>query len=701
MVAALIQLGADVNSIDQNGRTPLMIASFIGDVDIVEMLLAAGANPEYTNDAGESALSLAQTKDVERLLRRAIVVLKFSASRKKETEEVIPAVEVQADVEEVPADIEEALTHLEPVDQPPQITFDSTQPIPDLSDEIPQYESKRVVQELDSTQQIVSLDSTQPIPIEFKELEIEAEEEESSAELEPDAEENPLAAEIDQFIQTELQDVQPVIRVERGNRYDAPTLDPIEESLTERPEQQQASEEIDEFIQTELQDIQPPIYFQPNHDEPSLTLDPVEVFMEPPASSNETQEDEFSQDELYDVQPAIRFDSKLEEPSLTLDPMEELMMRPSVIEESKQDEYLEAELQATEHFNPAARADLLLESLDPTEQLLEESEHREIEIPQEPVVPEPVIEEPAIVVNEPAPMHSEMERWDNWKQIEQAVAFAPWKIESDSVDYESHEEIELSQQIDEVIPPPPPAPEIPEVSPHIFMNSTRTRNIAIGVGIAIFFVQILLFMNWPLNSRKLVQQTKVVQTPIKETRPPAPLPKPEPVKPQQPKVEIQKEIAEPVQPKPERKVVAATTRAVRPEPSKKQAKIKFESKKSEPEPLSFKAEVKSSPANDEKASKVRELNNQGSDLLRAGKVSEGISVLEQAVHAFPKNTNDASYASALLNLGRAWRMAGRPDISIRLLQQRMKINIERDEVARELMAAKRQAVESGMGIKND
>ena len=55
----------------------------------------------------------------------------------------------------------------------------------------------------------------------------------------------------------------------------------------------------------------------------------------------------------------------------------------------------------------------------------------------------------------------------------------------------------------------------------------------------------------------------------------------------------------------------------------------------------------------------------------------------------------------MLNLGRAWRMAGRPDISIRLLQQRMKINIERDEVARELMAAKRQAVESGMGIKND
>lgn len=707
MVAALIQLGADVNSVDQNGRTPLMIGSFIGDVDIVEMLLAAGANPEYTNDAGESALSLAQTKDVERLLRRAIVVLKFSASRKKETEDITPTVEeVPADVEEVPADIEEALTHLEPVVQPPQINLDSTQPIPDLSEEIPQYESKPLIQNLDSTQQIVSLDSTQPIPIEFKEVEIEAEEEEeeSFAELEADPEEDPLAAEIDQFIQTELQDVQPVLRVERGNRYDSPTLDPIEASFAENADEQHGSEQIDEFIQTELQDVQPPVYFEVNPDAPSLTMDPMEFLMEPPSVSDETQEDEFSQDELFDVQPSIRFESQPDEPSLTLDPMEELLMRPPIVEESKQDEYLEAELQATENYHQGAGDDLLLESLDPTEQLLEESEHREIEIPQQPEVSEPIIEEPAIVVNEPAaPMQRELQGWEDWKQVEQAVAFAPWKIESESPDYESHEEIELAQPIDEVIPPEPPAQEIPETSevpPHIFMNSTRTRNIAIGIGVAIFFVQILLFMNWPLNSKKTAQQTKVVQTPIKETKPVPPTPKPEPVKPQ-PKVEVPKEeIAKPLPQKPEPKVVAAT-KAVAPEPSKKQGKIKYESKKSEPAPLPLTASVKSTPVSNEKVAKARELNNQGSDLLRAGKVSEGISLLEQAVHTFPKNADDANYASALLNLGRAWRMAGRPDISIKLLQQRMKINIERDEVARELMAAKRQAVESGMGIKND
>jgi tetratricopeptide (TPR) repeat protein len=152
-------------------------------------------------------------------------------------------------------------------------------------------------------------------------------------------------------------------------------------------------------------------------------------------------------------------------------------------------------------------------------------------------------------------------------------------------------------------------------------------------------------------------------------------------------------------PKPKPKVVAA--RAVPQQPAKKQAKIKYESKKSEPPPVTLEATAKSAPVSHEKVAKARELNNQGSNLLRAGKVSEGISLLEQAVHTFPKNTNDESYASALLNLGRAWRMAGRPDISIRLLEQRMKIDIERDEVARELTAAKRQAVESGMGIKND
>lgn len=732
MVAALIQMGADVNSIDQNGRTPLMIASFIGDVDIVEMLLAAGANPEFTNHAGESALSLAQTKDVERLLRRAIVVLKFSAARKKETEDAFaiePDKVEEVPVEEVTPDIEEALRHLEPVAEAPSMTLDSTQPFLHSSEENAVVEkSQPAVQYLDSTQQIVrSLDSTQPIPITSNELEIETEEEEETfTELESDLEEDPLALEIDQFIQTELQDVQPAIVIESSNKYTAPTLDPIEESLTETSEGEAVADEIDEFIQTELQDVQPSIYFERHHVEPSLTLDPMESLLESPPRPDETEDDELLQNELFDVQPSIRFESKRAEPSLTLDPIEESLKEAPFInvEEPKHSEYLESELHATENVYQNPHADLLLESLDPTEQMLEESEHREIEIPDEPDVVEPVIEAESVIEPEPVievepvvevesvaeepgpalyqspPMQREPQKWEDWKQIEQAVAFAPWKVESDPLDYESNDEIELAQPIEEVMAPEPKTPEVP---PQVFMNSTRTRNIAIGVGIAIFLIQILLFVNWPLHSRKAPVQTKVIQAPSKETKPVIPAPKPAPSKPAapkpEPKVEVQKEIVVTPTPKPEPKVLAATK--PRMEPPKKQAKVKYESEKSEPAPVTSEAVVKSQPVNDEKAAKARDLNNQGSTLIRAGKFSEGISLLEQAVHTYPKDTHDENYASALLNLGRAWRMAGRPDISIRLLEQRMKINIERDEVARELMTAKRQAVESGMGIRND
>jgi hypothetical protein len=82
MVAGLIQLGADVNAIDQNERTPLMIAASIASDEIVQMLLAAGAKPEFINTAGETALSVAKSREVERIIRRAIVVNRFTSIQK-------------------------------------------------------------------------------------------------------------------------------------------------------------------------------------------------------------------------------------------------------------------------------------------------------------------------------------------------------------------------------------------------------------------------------------------------------------------------------------------------------------------------------------------------------------------------------------------------------------------------------------------
>jgi len=89
-VAGLIQLGADVNATDTNGRTPLITAALMDDPKIVQMLLAAGARPEFVTAAGETALSVAKSREVERLIRRAIVLSKFKRTQIAPSSEVLP-----------------------------------------------------------------------------------------------------------------------------------------------------------------------------------------------------------------------------------------------------------------------------------------------------------------------------------------------------------------------------------------------------------------------------------------------------------------------------------------------------------------------------------------------------------------------------------------------------------------------------------
>ncbi len=48
-----------VNAVDENGFTPLMYASIIGDVSIIEMLLDNGADVNAQNQSGATALMLA------------------------------------------------------------------------------------------------------------------------------------------------------------------------------------------------------------------------------------------------------------------------------------------------------------------------------------------------------------------------------------------------------------------------------------------------------------------------------------------------------------------------------------------------------------------------------------------------------------------------------------------------------------------
>lgn len=75
VVTALIMASSDVNRAVEDGFTPLMTAVSTGDIDLVRMLLEAGANPVAVNAEGESALTMAETAGKEiiaTLLRGAV-----------------------------------------------------------------------------------------------------------------------------------------------------------------------------------------------------------------------------------------------------------------------------------------------------------------------------------------------------------------------------------------------------------------------------------------------------------------------------------------------------------------------------------------------------------------------------------------------------------------------------------------------------
>jgi tetratricopeptide (TPR) repeat protein len=85
------------------------------------------------------------------------------------------------------------------------------------------------------------------------------------------------------------------------------------------------------------------------------------------------------------------------------------------------------------------------------------------------------------------------------------------------------------------------------------------------------------------------------------------------------------------------------------------------------------------------------LNDQGFQLMSAGRYDQAIPVLERAVKSFPAGSTDLTLAYALYNLGRSLRLAGRPDEAIPILERRLGFNNQRGAVRRELAAAKRAA----------
>ena len=70
--ALLNKRGIDVNKANGNGWTPLHVASFFGRTEVVKLFLAKGADPFKQIEDGKTALDLAQTEAIKKLLKKAM-----------------------------------------------------------------------------------------------------------------------------------------------------------------------------------------------------------------------------------------------------------------------------------------------------------------------------------------------------------------------------------------------------------------------------------------------------------------------------------------------------------------------------------------------------------------------------------------------------------------------------------------------------
>ena len=94
--------------------------------------------------------------------------------------------------------------------------------------------------------------------------------------------------------------------------------------------------------------------------------------------------------------------------------------------------------------------------------------------------------------------------------------------------------------------------------------------------------------------------------------------------------------------------------------------------------------------------KAEELHLDGYAALEAGDYKKAIKLNTKAIEAFPPGTtweDDMNYAYALYSLGRALRLAGRPDEAIPVLEARAAIPNQQETVQRELAAARADAGE--------
>lgn len=546
-VAGLIQIGADVNSLDKNDRTPLMLAALLDAPDIVQMLLAAGAKPEFVNKAGETALSVAKSRDVERLIRRAIVVSRFNKTAPPRTSPppvqpvqsiVVSEWENPKEINFEPAVIEQTNLVEAPVPQEPQ------------------------VQEMNlvETPVIEEPEVKKASSLEFDPLWM----------MEVSAWEN-----------------------RRDFKIDSPTIHEtteIEPRLTEEPTIQEESS----FELNYQKEIPPPTFAIEDHEEP----------------------------------PNLKH-SHLE-PSLEFDPR--WMMEVSAWENRKEFK-----------FEPATIRAISLEEI----QAIAESENKE----------EPAFEFDRLWFPEISEWKIQEELRLELAEIQDTSEIEPQLIEEPIV----REEI------------PPPAVDVHErLIPleHIPLKKKSSNGYFLASTLGSLLLIAFMALTWPRNYEppfvKSTENPKPVNEIIKMEAP-----KNSEIIPNPPETKIES--------KPE----------VLPEPEK-------------PKPVLQKKIIERTPAqrtveSEDKIALARALNNQGFSLIKQGRPGDAIPVLERSLRTFPKDTKDPYYAYALFNLGVAWRKAGRPDLAIPILEKRIRIDNQRDLVARELNTARQEAEDQGFG----
>src|SRR5215211_255486 len=127
------------------------------------------------------------------------------------------------------------------------------------------------------------------------------------------------------------------------------------------------------------------------------------------------------------------------------------------------------------------------------------------------------------------------------------------------------------------------------------------------------------------------------------------------------------------------------------------AKAKEKASSKKPKTTSSTRSRSSTPAPATGSGDPAALNDQGFRLLNAGHPDQAIPVLKKAVDACHGDPSNLTCAYAMYNLGKALRLAGRPDEAVNWLQRRLQNADQRATVKRELAAARAAANGTGGG----